>query len=116
MSGGRARLSRPRLVGVACAVERGPHAYTVAEAAEAKLGKVGEVVHDLARQPARQRVRLQCLRQVPVVESDVRLDIMRDELVDQPRVELDALFVDAAGERALQRAPLPRLQPLRSLL
>ena len=107
MSGGRARLSRPRLVGVACAVERGPHAYTVAEAAEAKLGKVGEVVHDLARQPARQRVRLQCLRQVPVVERDIWRDAGGEQAVDQLGVEGDPALVRAARQGAVRQQATP---------
>ena len=65
---------------------------------------VGECLRRVARLPAAAVV-LQRLRQIPVIQSRERLDAVREELVDQPVVEVEALRVRRAG--ALRKHPRP---------
>src|SRR6185503_4748444 len=45
------------------------------------------------------------LRQIPVVERDVRLDVFLQQLVDEPRIEVDPLPVDCARTRGEDASP-----------
>ena len=89
-------------------IERRPVLDAPSEAREAELGVVGEEALERRVEPSGETRRLQRQRQVPVVEGNVWLDAVGVELVDQPRVEGDALLVDAAGQRAIGQQPRPR--------
>ena len=68
-------------------------ADAVAEPRGDDLGVLGERVDRLARGPA--AAVLERLRQVPVVERDEGLDAVREQLVDEPVVEVEAGRVHA---------------------
>ena len=66
-------------------------------------GVVGERLRRVARFPAADAV-LQRLRQVPVIERRERLDAVREQLVDEPVVEVEALRVRRSGALRETRA------------
>ena len=91
-------------------VEGGPKRDAVAKGGEHGSGVGREIVHAPGGQPPFILV-LQRLRQVPVVQRDVRLDAGRGQLVQQVRVEADAVGVEgraaARGEQARPRQREP---------
>jgi hypothetical protein len=70
-------------------------AHSVAERLGDDGGVVGERVGGVTQRPA--ALVLLRLRQVPVVERDEGGDALGEQLVDQPRVEVEALLVDRTG-------------------
>ena len=86
-------------------VDRDPVLHAVAEALEADARVRDEGVRRVVRQPA-VVLELQRQRQVPVVQRRHRVDAVLEELVDQRRVEGDALVVHRAG--AAWHDPRPR--------
>jgi hypothetical protein len=85
-------------------VERAPHRHAVAEGAIAHARVVGEPVGDVAIEPAATIV--ERFGEIPVIERRRRLDVALQQRIDQPRVEVDALLVDAT--RALGKDAAPR--------
>jgi hypothetical protein len=76
-------------------VERGPGVDAVAEGVVDDTRVVGETVGGVAVRPTAEV--LERLREIPVVEGEPRLDVVFEELVDEPRVEVDPLGVDRAA-------------------
>ena len=76
-------------------VERGPGVDPVAERVVHVAGVVGEAVRGVAVRPAAPL--LERLRQVPVVQREPGQDARPEQLVDEARVEVDALRVDRAA-------------------
>jgi hypothetical protein len=60
-----------------------------------------EMVGGVAIGPA--ALLFQCLRQIPVIEGEPRHDVLLEQLVDQLRVEGEALLVDLSAVRAHAR-------------
>ena len=87
-------------------VVRRDRGHAVAEAALHAQRVVDEVVHRLARIPA--ALVLQRLRQVPVVERQVRLESARQQAVDEAVVERQPLLVPGALAQRLHARPRDR--------
>src|SRR3954451_22856669 len=85
-------------------VVRDPVPYAVAEAARDGFRVLGERLRGRARGPAA-RV-LERLRRVPVEERRERLDVVREQLVDEAVVEVEAGLVDRTAAR--RHDPRPR--------
>ena len=83
-------------------VVRDPVLDAVAEPLGDDLGVLDERLGGRARRPAA-RV-LERLRRVPVEERRERLDAVREQLVDEPVVEVEARLVHAAAARPAGRA------------
>ena len=97
-AGGVAEQRRaPRLV------ERRPGRHPIAERLEHRRGVLGEPVRGVAVRPAASV--LERLRQVPVVQRHPGSDVVLEQRVDQPRVEVDPGRVDRA---AVGAHPRPR--------
>ncbi|CAM5256229.1 hypothetical protein SGLAM104S_09630 [Streptomyces glaucescens] len=84
-------------------VQGDPLLHPVAERLADDLRVLGEAVGGVALRPAA-RV-LQLLRQVPVVEGDGRLDAVREQLVDQAPVEVQADLDGGAAAGRLHPGP-----------
>jgi len=69
-----------------------PAGGAVPETLEEEGSVIGEAVCGLSVGPATQI--LEGLREVPVIQGDARLDTRCQQLVDEPRVEVDSLLVD----------------------
>ena len=76
-------------------VQRRPHRHAIPVSPERGLGIVGEPLDDVRVEPAAAIVERG--GQIPVIERDVRRDAAREQAVDEPRVEVDALRVHAAA-------------------
>ena len=86
-------LSVPEPCGDPGLVVRDPPGDAIRQARRDGVGVLHERVDDLALRPS--SAILERLRQVPVVESDVGVDPVREELVDQPVVVVEAGGVHA---------------------
>ena len=84
-------------------VESRPHLHTIAQRIPHRRGVLAEPLGDVAIEPAATVV--ERLGQVPVVKRGVRLDVSLQQLVDEPRIEIDALLVDAAGALGEDASP-----------
>ena len=84
-------------------VERGPHRHAVAVGVDDLRGVVGEAQGGVAHGPAAGV--LEGLRQVPVVHRGHRVDAGRQEVVDQPVVEVEAGGVERARAGGLDPRP-----------
>ena len=69
-------------------VQRGPHGHPVAQSIMNVHGVLAETVRGVPVAPA--ALVLDRLRQVPVVERQPRHDVVFEQLVDQPRVEVES--------------------------
>ena len=85
-------------------VERGPARHAVVQRLEHDLGVLGEPVCAVAVEPAAAVV--QRRRQVPVEQRGVRRDAVLQQLVDQPRVEVQPLRIDPAGALGKHARPV----------
>ena len=84
-------------------VERGEVADPVAETACHEGGVFGERLRGPADRPTAGF--LECLREIPVIERGERGDAMREQLIDEPVVEVEARLVRSSG--SLREHPRP---------
>lgn len=84
-------------------VDRRPHRYPVAESVEHVRGVVAKPIRDVAIEPA--TAVIERSRQIPMIERDVRDDVGREKLVDQPRVEVEPGIVDSPSAIGKNAAP-----------
>ena len=87
-------------------VEHHPMLDAVAEALRHDARVIGELVGDVALEPA--ALVLQRLRQIPVIEAKPRRDAARDEAVDQTVVEIETAMLDGASARGQDARPRGR--------
>ena len=85
-------------------VERGPARHAIAERLEHHFGVVREPVRNVAVEPAATIVKRR--RQVPMKQRGVRHDAVFQQLVDQSRIETQALGVDPAGALGQHACPI----------
>jgi hypothetical protein len=84
-------------------VQRGPHRHAVPQRPEHHTRIVGEPVGDVAVEPSAAVV--ECGRQVPVIQRDVRRDPGGQQPVNEPAVEVETTLVHGAGPVRQHAAP-----------
>jgi hypothetical protein len=84
-------------------IEGGPSPDAVAERAVHQRSVLGETQGGVARRPA--AAILERLGQVPVVQREPRIDVMREQLVDEPPVVVEAAVVTGPATRRLYPGP-----------
>ena len=78
----------------------------IAKAMAYDVGVVGEAQRGVASRPS--AAVLQRLRQVPVVQREVRRDAAREQPVDEPIVKVEPARIDRAGAARLHARPRDR--------
>ena len=84
-------------------VQGRPVPDAVVQALVDRGGVLGEAFRRIAQRPT--ALVLEHLRKVPVIEGDPGLDVLCEQCVDQPRVEVDAGFVERPAPVGLEARP-----------